>query len=45
MFLAELRAAEVYPIFQKKEKLICGVKNKRYSHNHTLNAVHNMLFG
>ena len=33
LFQAELWAAEVYPIFQKKKKLILGVAKKSHSHN------------
>ena len=32
MFQAELGAAEVYPNFQKKER-ICGVKNNKHGRN------------
>ena len=33
MFQAELRAAEVYPIFQKKKKLKWAVTKNKYGHN------------
>ena len=33
MFQAELRAAEVYPIFQQKQQLKCGVKKNKHGRN------------
>ena len=33
MFQAELGAAEVYPIFQKKNRYKCGVKKNKHGRN------------